>query len=450
MAVQKTLETKNASTFDSFEKWLQDNGAKYPGLYFKCYGQDQRGVHCEQDIPKNRRIMYIPLKCLITDAMARQTKTGQLLISIEKRLSAPNHNQIIVFMLEDMLNEKSFFKPYYDILPKDVTNFPVFWTEKEKAFLKGSTLPNEIKQRREKIRNDYKIIGDLVPKFTENFTFDKFLWCRTIVGSRNFTITIDGSKRTSMVPHADMLNHFRPRETSWTFENDIRCFTITSLKPLSRGQQVMDSYGKKCNSKFLLHYGFAVECNREANGVCLNKISLQMRMRDDDPALREKLFMCPRTKKFSVSMSHQSKETREALSFMRVAVATPVECRTMGDNHVGIVSAQNELAAVKGIAALMVERLKDYPTTWEQDKKDLVDGSLKPFSNERNARVVISGEKEVAHLWIRVARDIEDVLTSVRTPTERTQLVAKRYSGRDDDVARFILSFNRSLILRGC
>jgi histone-lysine N-methyltransferase SETD3 len=67
------------------------------------------------------------------------------------------------------------------------------------------------------------------------------------VGSRNFGININGVKRTTMVPWADMLNHFRPRETSWTFDNSQQGFTMTSLKQLSSGQQIMDSYGKKCN-----------------------------------------------------------------------------------------------------------------------------------------------------------------------------------------------------------
>ena len=46
-----------------------------------------------------------------------------------------------------------------------------------------------------------------------------------------------------------MLNHFRPRETSWTFDNGQQAFTMTSLRALTGQQQVMDSYGKKCNSK---------------------------------------------------------------------------------------------------------------------------------------------------------------------------------------------------------
>lgn len=210
----------------------------------------------------------------------------------------------------------------------------------------------------------------------------------------------------------------------------------------------MDSYGKKCNSKFLLHYGFAVELNREANGVCLNKIGLQAKLRDEDPALREKLFLSPRVKKVQVSMSHQSKETREALGFMRIVVATPDECRVMGKNHVGVVSVRNEVAAIKALAQTCETRLKGYPTTWEEDKKLLRE--LAPFTNERNALVVIAGEKEICHMWIQVAREIYEITENSSSPTERTKRVTSKYSGRDDDVARFILSLNRSLILRGC
>lgn len=97
------------------------------------------------------------------------------------------------------------------------------------------------------------------------FTVHDFSWARMMVASRNFGITIDKSKTDALVPFADMLNHFRPRETKWTFDQDTYCFTISTLKKLKAGHQVYDSYGKKCNSRFLLNYGFAVEKNQEAN-----------------------------------------------------------------------------------------------------------------------------------------------------------------------------------------
>jgi histone-lysine N-methyltransferase SETD3 len=453
LSEQKSLEDSNAACFDAFVKWLLDNGAKFPGLYFKCYGNDQRGVHCKEDIPPNKRIMYVPLRCLITDQVARRTPTGQKLLGIEKRLSAPNHNQIIVFMLEDMRNEKSFFKPYYDILPKDVTNFPVFWTEKEVRYLQGSNLPEEIVQRRKKIRSDYEIIGDLLPDFFEHVTFDKFLWCRTIVGSRNFTITIDGSKRTSMVPQADMLNHYRPRETSWTFENSCRCFTITSLKTLSAGQQVMDSYGKKCNSKFLLHYGFAVERNREASGECLNKVCVKMQMKDTDTCLRDKLFLVPRVKKFPVNMTYTSKDNQAALAFVRVVVAADrLQVQSLTDTHTVRLDDNNEMAAVRAIADQLAERLKGYPTTYQEDLRKMKSGTLVPFTNERNALIVMMGEKEIAHMWIQAADEIEKLVKAgVKSGEHKTHTMLDKYAGKDDDVSKFILAFfktNRRLNFR--
>lgn len=41
-------------------------------------------------------------------------------------------------------------------------------------------------------------------------------------------------------------------------------FIIESIDDIPRGAEVMDSYGKKCNSRFLLNYGFIVR-NNDAN-----------------------------------------------------------------------------------------------------------------------------------------------------------------------------------------
>ena len=42
-----------------------------------------------------------------------------------------------------------------------------------------------------------------------------------------------------------------------------------------------DSYGQKCNHRFLLNYGFAIEHNREADGFCPNEVSKT----DDDHSM---------------------------------------------------------------------------------------------------------------------------------------------------------------------
>jgi histone-lysine N-methyltransferase SETD3 len=75
---------------------------------------------------------------------------------------------------------------------------------------------------------------------------------------------IGTTKTDGFVPYADMLNHRRPRQTSWKYCNKKDGFIIEANEDIKRGEEVMDSYGKKCNSRFLLNYGFIV-LNNDAN-----------------------------------------------------------------------------------------------------------------------------------------------------------------------------------------
>jgi len=81
-----------------------------------------------------------------------------------------------------------------------------------------------------------------------------------------------------MVPFSDMLNHYRPIETPWTFEDSKDAFTITSLSAMLPQQQVMDSCGKKFNSLFFLFCGFVVENNREEDGSCPNTLQVSFQI----------------------------------------------------------------------------------------------------------------------------------------------------------------------------
>ena len=59
--------------------------------------------------------------------------------------------------------------------------------------------------------------------------------------------------------------HLPSLQTKWTFDDNLNGFTITSLKSIPRGEQVYDSYGRKCNSRFFVNYGFSLDDNEEDN-----------------------------------------------------------------------------------------------------------------------------------------------------------------------------------------
>eukprot|EP01035_Chromulina_nebulosa_P030166 gene30166-40063_t len=125
-SVIESKEGTNASTdkFKIFEKWLTDNGTTYPKLELQAtdYGNEVRGCHSKESIYDDEIIIRVPLNCLITVEMGRETSIGKSIIAANIELDAPKHIFLMLFMLIDMKNRNSFFRPYYDILPQRLDN----------------------------------------------------------------------------------------------------------------------------------------------------------------------------------------------------------------------------------------------------------------------------------------------------------------------------------------
>jgi histone-lysine N-methyltransferase SETD3 len=162
--------------------------------------------------------------------MGKETAVGQAILDSNIELDAPKHIFLMIFMLIDRKNPSSFFAPYYDILPPTLSNMPIFWNETEKSYLIGSYLLQQIDERNSAIAADYMAICSIVPQFSEISTLFEFKWARMCVCSRNFGLIVNGIRTAALVPYADMLNHYRPRETKWQFEDSSQAFTIVTLQ----------------------------------------------------------------------------------------------------------------------------------------------------------------------------------------------------------------------------
>ena len=53
---------------------------------------------------------------------------------------------------------------------------------------------------------------------------------------------------------------------------------------VKKGQEVFDSYGIKCNSRFLLNYGFTVENNED------NEYKIILTLNETSPCFKEKML----------------------------------------------------------------------------------------------------------------------------------------------------------------
>ena len=124
----------------------------------------------------------------------------------------------------------------------------------------GSPLLLQIHEKVVDLKTDYDRLA-LASPLLSYYSFKDFCWARTMVGSRMFGVYIDSVKTNILAPFADMLNHRLPKQTVWNYLQSEGCFIIESLGDLPAGCEVFDSYGRKCNSRYLLNYGFVVTDN---------------------------------------------------------------------------------------------------------------------------------------------------------------------------------------------
>lgn len=452
-------EEGDGDKFDQMEKWLLDGGAKFPLLYMKRYAENNRGVHCRVNIPPEREIMRIPQQFLITVEMGKAHPIGQKMLRYNVDVSATKHCYIAVYTLLDRKDPTSFYQPYYNILPTHYDNMPIFWDAEQLGWLEGSYLLTQISDRKKNIAADYEEIQRAAPEFGDEATLEEFSWARMMVASRNFGVKIDDVKTDALVPYADMLNHYRPRETRWTFDQSLHSFTITTIKELKAGQQIYDSYGKKCNSRFLLNYGFAVENNRDPEGQCHNEVRqlFVMRPAEEDRYFSQRVGLLDggaTERSIRVGSWYDHKSTLEAFSFLRFIYAEAEELMVLpqigddydlGDNPIKPISCENEIQVLEHMARLMREQYERYPTTIEEDQATLDSGEFEPFSNHRNVIVVLRGEKEVCLHYMKLAEVCIPMLRQEWKDVKKA--IQKKWSGRGD-IEAYIKAVVQPLVKR--
>jgi len=271
------------------------------------------------------------------------------------------------------------------------------------------------------------------------------VWARLAVITRIFGLEINSLQTDGLVPMADMLNHKRPRETSWTFDNKRQSFTITSLKALSRGEQVYDSYGPKCNSRFLVNYGFALEYNEENCG----QIPISIPTTDPHYALKIRFlggYASSARRRFQIPIQYSEKETREAFSFVRFAYANEAEILGLGKeedfkvDEIEPISVRNEVLTLRAIAAAAVQEAKGFDTSIEEDTALLRDPARNFSSNVRNCIILRRGEKEVLKYYAEMAEKCIPILEMKWADLEPQQ--NRYHNGRrnyDDYVSSVII-----------
>ena len=403
-------------------KELYKNNAFFPKLEIQFFSDDYRGVTAKSPIKKDEIILTVPKECLISLELVLNTEYGKKIGEfMYNELTSPKHCLLSSFILFEKNNPK--WKFYFDLLPKNLSNFPIFYTDTELQYLNGSPFLNQILDKKTDIKKDYLKLCERIPLFNR-FTFHEFMEARMIISSRIFGISINNNKTDVLVPYADLLNHKRPRQTQWYYDDKINSFVIQATEDIMAGKEIFDSYGKKTNGRFLLNYGFAIENNDSA------EYTLSIIFNDCYPLYElKKQFLNEKKliKNFYLNNNLYESQIIELLSFLRFCmfdgdIKDILKIMNFNDNnyiykfenyfgfgYIPPINKENEINVLKKLKVLLIQALDQYPTNLEQDKKVYNEDKNLPL-NYKNCLLLIMSEKSVITHYIYFCEFCLDVL----------------------------------------
>ena len=452
----------NSNKYKSYPKYinflqnLYKNNAFFPKIEIQFYTDDYRGVVAKNKILKDEIIMAIPRQCLITLEVAFSTNYGKKISEFMYReLNSPKHCLLSSFILFEENNP--IYKYYFDLLPNDYSNFPIFYSKKELEYLKGSPFLNLIINKKIDMKMDYNKLSEKIENFS-NFSFEKFCKARLIISSRIFGITINNNKTDALVPFADLLNHRRPRQTQWFFDDEKDAFIVQAIEDIWIGQEIFDSYGKKTNSRFLLNYGFSLENND------MGEYPLTIFFNSEYPlfSIKKKLFKNEYDfiKTFNLNNKFQESQILELISYLRFLlydgnindlVNKIVSTKSMLNEETAInyyffypINKKLEIKVLKHLKSLCEQALAKYPTTIIQDQKIYKENkNKKDFDfNYRNCLLLLISEKNVLMYYIRFCEYCLKLLKSKK----KIDIISKISKDFNENDFKFIFYIKDSIL----
>ncbi|KAF4970855.1 hypothetical protein FSARC_2221 [Fusarium sarcochroum] len=244
-----------------------------------------RGIIALEDIPAETTLFTIPRKGIINTETSELPKKLPDVFDLDKsdENEAPGLDSwgslILVMMYEYLLGEMSLWKPYFDVLPSSFDT-PMFWNDNELDQLQASHMRHKIgKANAEDMFN--KTLLPIIRKNVEIFGAENKNDVELIEIAHRMGSTImayafdlendeeeeeeadgwvedrDGKSMMGMVPMADILNADAEFNAHVNHEED--SLTVTSLRPIKAGEEILNYYGPHPNSELLRRYGYVTE-----------------------------------------------------------------------------------------------------------------------------------------------------------------------------------------------
>ena len=419
------------STYINFMKHFYQLGLYLNKVEIGFNSDCDRFCKATEEIFDKDVLIRIPFEALMTLDSARQSKLGKYFTpQLEKRLNSPHHSLLSTFMLTEIdKGNESKWKYYFDFLPVSYNNFPIFYGEKEISLLKGTQFLELINKKKREMKEDYDLLIKEIPGY-DKYDFNLFKKMREVISSRVFGVTIKGKKNDIIAPYADMLNHKRPRQTHWNYDDSCNAFVVKGLSNIKKGEEVFDSYGIKCNSRFLLNYGFTVENNED------NEFKIILILNESSPYFKEKMAYLGGknfSKKFSLVLNQSDNKITQFFAFFHFILYNKPNFKDVDATKP--ISLQNEIVLFTKLKEIMNLYLSKYPTTLDYDVEYFKKNKYNMECNEYNCYVIRIGEKKILNYYLNMANDILQLLNTNKEDIKKLfQKIIIAYENDNDNI----------------
>lgn len=292
------------------------------------------------------------------------------------------HTRLALFLLR----RDDSWRPYFDILPTDLTHFPLSNCQIVENELHGSPTLPKLKKFQAAIQQEWIDLLARDPSLSQ-LSLEAFQEARLLVSSRSFSVRVGGMSQPCLAPVVDMLNHSLCPNVAWRqFGAQIE---IYCLKSIDAYEELTCSYGPKSNSALLVNYGFVIDNNPYEEYSMTLTLSISAKGYEVKKELLEN--QCSRT--FSIPLSLKASSLDSLLGFARF-----IQLQDMRQLHSVFVQAQNpdfggfEPALIPVIS--FSNELHTLTYLQETASQCLVDVALKQSEGlKRACQVVIEGEQ---------------------------------------------------------
>ena len=228
-----------ASAWHAAAAWVREHGGQVQGVAFDGA---RDGVQADGDLSVGSCVLRIPMRLCVTGREARASPVGRAAkdaataveasTAVGSSLSRSTDDLVLAFHLAADVSRgpSAFHAPYYATLPIDDDDprcmLPRSWSDAElQSLLGGSPSVAEAHRARAAVHADYAAVSASARQLTVHGalpdawpSFDAFDWATAIVASRCFVLEEaagGGGSIEALVPLVDMLNHARPRQSTY-------------------------------------------------------------------------------------------------------------------------------------------------------------------------------------------------------------------------------------------